>query len=605
MIDRKTFESLPSVIHRLGTPPPDIVDAWCQQLASIATVRVSQNDDPIDAIWLSDCQVNDQGQIVWLGETAGCESERISADSLSRPLQSHIDRFRDSIMNRSVSTDLQNLKKGQAKGAPTRKKPRTLHRSWKTTLVGFALVIAGCVAGVAYTFHRVSSDDRDPPHARHHSSSAVVSPPAPDRPGDIFTFSNKPSADKAPADKASAPAPAPRFDTSSTRELETIESSSKAKAKAEVELLKNETSSTKPDFSLGTMVPDMEDFAPSIPTDLRQEVQVVASESEQSTEIVDPRESIALELPPMPDGQARDEDKIEPAFVLANRIANELELSFPYDVPLTMTAMVDQTWIIRDTRQSLDVTTISSGDETLAMRWSGSAKQSASAGLLAHGRLRDESGNNLYLRPKIVASPYMFDFAVADTRPTWNLRAPIPPKVSRLSIEIDLPETLELGWIQPIATDSIRRGRGMAVLSLVDDEHVSLGVRFDVRCSRKLECRLRFAARLDPSTPWASIATSDVQSYANQLTHQAVLIGAEARRLADVYEIADAAGRRIIKIKQRRNDAVADQIRTTSGRVAQLQSLMATAESSAAMRLKVWVDWPDAEQILLVMPPRQ
>ncbi|MGB7325860.1 MAG: hypothetical protein WBD31_13380, partial [Rubripirellula sp.] len=198
--------------------------------------------------------------------------------------------------------------------------------------------------------------------------------------------------------------------------------------------------------------------------------------------------------------------------------------------------------------------------------------------------------------------PYRFSFETFDTMPTWNLRAPIPPSVSRISVDFDIPDDLEIGWVEPIEADAIRRSRGLAVLTSTDNEDVSLGIRFDIRCNRKLECRLRFAGRLDSSMPWNMVSNAGVEAFANQLAYQAGLVSNEAQRLSAVYEIArTSTGRRVIKIKQSRNDALAEEIRTAAKRVAQLQSLMATIESTATLRVKVWVDWPDTEQTILTM----
>ena len=182
--------------------------------------------------------------------------------------------------------------------------------------------------------------------------------------------------------------------------------------------------------------------------------------------------------------------------------------------------------------------------------------------------------------------------------PSWDLRHPIPPRVTRFSIDFDLPDEIEAGWIESMEPDSLRRSHGLAMLTLQDDDAVSLGIRFDIRCSRKLSCRLRFAGRLDASMPWQVVSVPRLEQYASQLTQQAIVVSNEAQRLDAVYEIAGSSGRRILRIKQKRNDALAEIIRVTSKRVAQLQTLMAMLEAGGTLSVRVWVEWPDTTQTL-------
>jgi hypothetical protein len=80
-----------------------------------------------------------------------------------------------------------------------------------------------------------------------------------------------------------------------------------------------------------------------------------------------------------------------------------------------------------------------------------------------------------------------------------------------------------------------------------------------------------------------------------------MLVSNEKTRLSRVYELAGSSGRRILRVKQSRNDDRADMIRETSERVAQLQGLLASLAVEGFLRANVWVEWPDTRQELLVM----
>ncbi len=269
---------------------------------------------------------------------------------------------------------------------------------------------------------------------------------------------------------------------------------------------------------------------------------------------------------------------------LADSPMNGLKLDFPFDVPLQIQGE-QSPWEIRDTRKEMAIAVISNGPDRTELKWSDGCRP---VGLLYRPWSTGESPiavvNTVFLRPLIEADPWPIRVDKPDVMPTWDLRQPIPPRVARLSIDFDLPDDIEAGWIEPIEPESLRRARGLAVLTPKDGESVSLGIRLDIRCSRKLSCRVRYAGRLDASMPWQVVSTPLLEQFANQLTQQAILVSREATRLDAVYEIAGSSGRRILRVKQNRNDALAETIRTASQRVAQLQTLIATIEADAAIQ---------------------
>ena len=207
----------------------------------------------------------------------------------------------------------------------------------------------------------------------------------------------------------------------------------------------------------------------------------------------------------------------------------------------------------------------------------------------------------VFLRPQIEANPWPLSLDQPDVRPTWDLRGPLPPRASRLAIRFELPRDVEVGWIEPLEETDIRRGRAVAVLTPTDGESVAIGMRLDVRGGRKLSCRVRFAARLDPAMPWQVVSASTLRQLSNQLTEQAAALSRETQRLAAVYERADTLGRRVLRLKQARVAAQSESLREISSRVVELQSLIASLETSATLRLRVWVEWPNETQPILEM----
>ena len=286
---------------------------------------------------------------------------------------------------------------------------------------------------------------------------------------------------------------------------------------------------------------------------------------------------------------------------LTDQKLEQIALEFPFEVAIS----AEQTGTteggilrVRDSRQGRAIATVHSSSDGTQLNWDAGAKRSFAAPL-AHGRFTSTEGTSIYLRPQIQAEPWRFKFDRQDVRPTWDLGHPIPPRASRIAVEFELPEDTRCQWIEQIEPDSLRRARGTAVLTSSAAPDVSIGVRFNIRCSRKLSCRMRFAAKLDPSMAWQTVSSPLLANLAALLTQQATLLSRESERLARLQKQTKGAARRFLQLKRDRVQQQSDLVRTTSERTAQLQTLIAKIESEAALRVRVWVDWPDTEQTLL------
>jgi hypothetical protein len=259
------------------------------------------------------------------------------------------------------------------------------------------------------------------------------------------------------------------------------------------------------------------------------------------------------------------------------------------------------TWKIH--AKDATIALMSSGEKGLLFQWSPEAHRTPIARELQQSRLRVD-GKSIFLRLPITADPLRFRFDDVDQNPAWDLMMPVVTHQTKLASRLELPDSIDVSWIEPIATDAFRNGRALAILtSNEDDESYALGVRADFKCGRKFTCRLRYAARLDPNMPWQPISRNRLAQYAAELTGYASLISREAERLARMNEIAyDIGGRRgkqIITQKTIRNNALKEQVETAIKRISQLQGLMARIENEAALHLCLTTQWTDGDQSIL------
>ena len=630
-------ESLSALVQRLGTPPADVIDNWSMQLLSIAGNHEQLHESPLPPIELADCSLGENGDLSWKHFVASRVLEHIaSSKSISQ-----INRFRQqldpdakpldllpsepnatpelrdpSFSNEVIQEEVDSATLSDSEEACLDAKSSVGPRVKQGLFVAAALACCAIGGSVIYNAMRVETvvaEKTKTPTDIPQTFNTDVGELGPNTTG--IGGRVLPSTDPMGSEAITA------------EDLETFESMSEA------ELASFESAATeqKDAFSLDDLMPPTASFVIEPNSDevetaksasaqsAGSEVSIESSGGEVSTSdqagalaksemlqeaddsSVAPVESLqetrkssvmSVEL------NAIDDTK-EPTWIAESILKGPL-LEFPFDVPLELSGD-SSPWEIRDTRKKTLVGQLLCDSEGSRFNWSETARQSPSVSSFAHGRFKDQGGSMVYLRPTIVADAWPLRIDRPDVMPTWNLGHPIPPKVSRIQVDFDLPEDIEVGWIEPIESDAIRRARGLAVLSPQDGETVSLGVRLDVRCSRKLTVRVRFAGRLDSSMPWQVVSGSLLEQFANQLTQQAMLVSNEKTRLSRVYELAGSSGRRILRVKQSRNDDRADMIRETSERVAQLQGLLASLAVEGFLRANVWVEWPDTRQELLVM----
>jgi hypothetical protein len=589
------YESLASLVSRLGTPPTEIVETWCRQMRTIARQHEKLSSEPLPAIELDQWSITLTGRLVWQQQTdQGCDATHPpSPTSLDR-----IDRFRGwMIPNQapepespvSVASVIAVELPASALEPPSRRRgligPMTAGVLLVGGLLGVGLLVVGLLGAATvanWIIDRASQAELE--------SMANIDTPA------ASPIGNEPSVDATPAESADETSDA----------LETFESLSEAGSLSP----ESPALDLRLSFSLDQLIPPTGDSAGE-PT--------AADSSDAQSERRQPTSDAVMSM--LADDEHNDPPAESPqptrtastravalhsmdATIEATRLPLEqlkgLQLDFPFDAALSLRGD-ESNWLVHDTRSDTPIASITADADGPRLRWTEAAKRSPAALALFHGRITSQAGETVFLRPVIDADPWPLRLDKADVMPVWDLGFPIPPRATRIGVDFDLPEQIEEAWIEPIDAESLRRTRGIAVLSPQDGETVSLGIRFDVRCSRKLRCRVRYAGRLDPSMPWQLVSVPMLEQLANQLTDRAAAVSMESSRLERVYQMAGTADRRILRIKRDRTDTLAEMVSSTSQRVAQLQKLIAGLEAEGSVRIRVWVEWPKTEQDLLTM----
>ena len=315
----------------------------------------------------------------------------------------------------------------------------------------------------------------------------------------------------------------------------------------------------------------------------------------------------AIELPQVDDDQSE--------VMLGSDLTMRTRLRFPVDVGIDLRqddSSVQGPWQFVERKQGNAVASIRIANDAdtesrVLFRWTELAKRSSVAGQLCYGLLDDASGRQVFLRPKIVSDAYAISFEESDARPSWDLLSPLPPRVSRVSVDFDLPaatnskDGIELGWIEPVESTSPRRTRGLAVLTPTDGETVAVGIRFDLRCSRKLSARVRAFGRLDSGTPWQLISHQVLRNAADEVTERAARLSQWSTQMASLYSRAGTDERRALRPRRDAIEQESSRMAEISNRLAELESLCRKIEAEVRVRIRVWVQWPDTEQELLVV----
>ncbi|NND98752.1 MAG: hypothetical protein HKN47_15635 [Pirellulaceae bacterium] len=618
-------EPVDSLLARLGTPPDDIIAAWCQQLAAASVIHQREWQLPLPEIDLSHWKVTAEGELLFGGYVFRV-SEGETCPQVDRDSSNNIDRFRyrlsqgidhDACPFESAASPISQTKLSQAKTHPRAKKATTKRAAENAPMRRLAmrgLLAIGAVAIVAILFHASqpgqddrSSMDQGPGSANSIETgtrrdgladASVTAQSAPDRSesdlnlsgdqnlsGDFLLLDSNDSAESDSTPRLSV-LPEPMMSIGSLVPDLGLTDAEVDPAQQQKDS-KDESAKSE---AVEATAAEMNDVASLIEgaDPLQDDEAPTPVESPQPTRVAD---VASVSLPPPGD--------VDTNVDLLVGDTTSLQLQFPFDVALALKQDPEGAglWQIVDTRSQSTVANVGSEDQ--GFRWAERSQQTASSSALLHGRLVDDAGNTVYLRPRVESEPWKIDLSQWDTRPTWDLQGPIPPRIARLAVDFDLPEEVEVGWIEPIEATSLRRTRGVAVLTLQDDDSVSLGIRLDVRCSRKLSIRVRYAARLDAQSPWQNVSRPMLDQLSDQVVLQQEITSRQIVQMNHVYASADTDRRRSLRPVRDALEARGKSLLLVAQRMSTLAQLIARVESEASLQLKVSVDWSDGEQILL------
>lgn len=283
---------------------------------------------------------------------------------------------------------------------------------------------------------------------------------------------------------------------------------------------------------------------------------------------------------------------------LAEAGTNLVGLEFPINSSIEFAKKPAGAQLVNTQTEAI-VATLSPTNQGVLFEWGDAAIRDSSSKSLLHGRLRPTSGQPIYLRPSIEADPYQLTLSVRDTHPTWNLGAPILPSVTRLDVELDVPNVLEYGWSEPFDATRPSRGSAVAILTPPDGESVALAVQVNVRCDRKLSCNLKYAARLDQSKPWLPITREDLLRAGQGVQQDLAVWENKKKQFSSSYAQAGSTDRRLMRRKGEEIDKAFDITKTTMERLTTLKTLVEAIESSVTLKLHLYVQWNDDQQTIL------
>ncbi|TWU42869.1 hypothetical protein [Novipirellula artificiosorum] len=587
-------ETIADLIDRLGEPPESVVDTWCDQLRDAAIDWEKHHDEAFPPIDLSLWSIGTQGELCYQSACYPCPSAPRSTLSIRGSSRAQIASFRAAVLASTAAdnvpqpTEIAAAKPGfdsadAATGVADLSPPQKVLAAKRRWVVAASLLIVGGVV-VTILKTRVPSERSaratPSPFPSSQASQSLPTQTADPIASDDLTMRLE-TFDSKPLDPNGSE---PLIDLQPILSIENLLPAVSSPLDRETDVEKYLLRATEHEISADV------DAKPA--TAFRADSDAEVTETPQSIRIA---AVAAVALP-----EATDENK---RARIGHLSPNTLSLQFPIDVAVELNN--DESaghHVIHDCRRKLEIASLTRDQQELVFGWSPQAKDSTVAALLQHGRLRDEHGNAAYLRAGIEADPWSMVFDQSDYRPSWDLGAAVLPQVTRLSLQLDLPETIELGWMEPPKPDHLRRARSLAVLSNPEFEQVQIAILFNVHCTRKLSCEIRHAARLDPSLPWQTFTEPGIQRLANQLLARNDQFARLQDQIEAWYEHADSTQRRQLRTQRDQLKSSIEWSETLSTRVAQLQTMVAELKQDGKIRCELYVRWPDGDQPLLTMP---
>ncbi|QDV43634.1 hypothetical protein Enr13x_34910 [Stieleria neptunia] len=293
-------------------------------------------------------------------------------------------------------------------------------------------------------------------------------------------------------------------------------------------------------------------------------------------------------------GDSESETVIAPSTPPIERI----EFPSPVSIALSGAQTDDTRDLINQTNGNPIAQLIRTGPDTL-FRWSDDAARDGLSQKLLHGRMALSGGDSVYLRPSIETDPYPISLAPSQWRPSWPLGAPLLPSVSRLEIDLSVPDSIDLAWHTPFDPARPHHGSAIAILTPTDGETVAIAVRLDIDCSRRLSCRLILGRRLDPALDWMKLSQASFAAEQASLTEHHRKLQMQRGLFEQRYSSANQMERRMMRKSRDSLDAAIERSEVILERLKLLEELASATQQHVKLHLHAFVQWPDAAQTLL------
>lgn len=195
-----------------------------------------------------------------------------------------------------------------------------------------------------------------------------------------------------------------------------------------------------------------------------------------------------------------------------------------------------------------------------------------------------------------VAWQVRFQFAEPQASAAWPLTAPAEVTAADFAAAVDVPEAVQLTWIEPLTPHHLRRSAGRLQWAPAGAETPLIGCRIELRCATNLSLKLHYAAQLDPSLPWQTFTPEQLEQAVDRagLTLQRLL--AQQSELGRQYTAANSSGRRLLKPHKDAMDQQVQRLQTLSLRLQQLLDLQAAVAQDATLRITLARQRPDQPQ---------
>ncbi|MCA9137791.1 MAG: hypothetical protein KDB00_13560 [Planctomycetales bacterium] len=275
-------------------------------------------------------------------------------------------------------------------------------------------------------------------------------------------------------------------------------------------------------------------------------------------------------------------------------------IEFPFDSPIELaSAAADGSLDVVDRKTGNPFARLSTDGKSTQFAWLEDAANNGAASQLIHGRLIDENGGTIFLRPSIESNPFALSLDQRRRRPSWTIGAPILPDLTRLEIDLAVPKTIDLAWQNPFNAARPRRGSAVAILNPKDGETVSIAVKMDIECTRKLTCKMHYAYQLGPNMAWWPLTESGFAEHSNLIKTNWEHIEFRRVQAEQDYGSAGIADRKLMKRKMDDIQRIQEQLEQIAERMRMLRSLAVEIETNVTLSMHLYVQWPDSQQTLL------